>query len=265
MSTRRTRSRSNSLVGADANEVKRLHIELPSDLPPEALEKRESFQQLLGMVKGNDSSTKKLVEQAPKRSSRLRNGVSASKKKGQGQGRKEAPGPVLSAPALGEDVSGVAAFADPRFGAFNSSPGSGAAMIAQMPVNANAQFSPMSMPAFNKAMAEQTQAMYMMMQSPTSATYAGSPVATPQSAGRSPAATSAMTDEQKKTERLEKNRRAAKECRQKKKAYIQGLEERVKMLEAQNKSLMEELTNARSSLNPEERERLERRLAEMTK
>jgi len=41
--------------------------------------------------------------------------------------------------------------------------------------------------------------------------------------------------------RLQKNREAAKECRRKKKEYIKCLENRVSVLEAQNKALIDEL------------------------
>lgn len=41
--------------------------------------------------------------------------------------------------------------------------------------------------------------------------------------------------------RLQKNREAAKECRRKKKEYIKCLENRVAVLENQNKALIDEL------------------------
>lgn len=41
--------------------------------------------------------------------------------------------------------------------------------------------------------------------------------------------------------RLQKNREAARECRRKKKEYIKCLENRVAVLENQNKALIEEL------------------------
>uniref|UniRef100_A0A3Q1GMY8 cAMP-responsive element modulator-like n=1 Tax=Acanthochromis polyacanthus TaxID=80966 RepID=A0A3Q1GMY8_9TELE len=46
---------------------------------------------------------------------------------------------------------------------------------------------------------------------------------------------------QKRELRLMKNREAARECRRKKKEYVRCLEQRVAVLENQNKSLMEEL------------------------
>ena len=45
----------------------------------------------------------------------------------------------------------------------------------------------------------------------------------------------------KREVRLMKNREAARECRNKKKEYIKGLENRVAVLENQNKALIEEL------------------------
>ncbi|CAF5153603.1 unnamed protein product, partial [Rotaria magnacalcarata] len=45
----------------------------------------------------------------------------------------------------------------------------------------------------------------------------------------------------KREMRLQKNREAARECRRKKKEYIKCLEERVAVLENQNKALIEEL------------------------
>jgi len=45
----------------------------------------------------------------------------------------------------------------------------------------------------------------------------------------------------KREMRLQKNREAARECRRKKKEYIKCLEERVTVLETQNKALIEEL------------------------
>ncbi|PAA54556.1 hypothetical protein BOX15_Mlig024765g3, partial [Macrostomum lignano] len=45
----------------------------------------------------------------------------------------------------------------------------------------------------------------------------------------------------KRANRLEKNREAARICRQKKKDYIKCLESRVRLLTAQNRQLMEEL------------------------
>ncbi|XP_037368769.1 cAMP-responsive element modulator-like [Talpa occidentalis] len=45
--------------------------------------------------------------------------------------------------------------------------------------------------------------------------------------------------------RLRKNREAARECRRKKKEYIKCLENRVAVLEIQNKTLLEELNSLR--------------------
>merc|ERR1712109_420388 len=45
----------------------------------------------------------------------------------------------------------------------------------------------------------------------------------------------------KRAVRLQKNREAARECRRKKKEYIKCLENRVAVLENQNKALIEEL------------------------
>lgn len=51
-----------------------------------------------------------------------------------------------------------------------------------------------------------------------------------------------MEEATKKREiRLQKNREAAKECRRKKKEYIKCLENRVAVLENQNKALIDEL------------------------
>lgn len=53
---------------------------------------------------------------------------------------------------------------------------------------------------------------------------------------------SAVADPTRKREiRLQKNREAARECRRKKKEYIKCLENRVAVLENQNKALIEEL------------------------
>lgn len=52
----------------------------------------------------------------------------------------------------------------------------------------------------------------------------------------------APQDQTRKREiRLQKNREAARECRRKKKEYIKCLENRVAVLENQNKALIEEL------------------------
>lgn len=52
----------------------------------------------------------------------------------------------------------------------------------------------------------------------------------------------AAEDQTRKREiRLQKNREAARECRRKKKEYIKCLENRVAVLENQNKALIEEL------------------------
>lgn len=51
-----------------------------------------------------------------------------------------------------------------------------------------------------------------------------------------------LEDQSRKREmRLQKNREAARECRRKKKEYIKCLENRVAVLENQNKALIEEL------------------------
>lgn len=51
-----------------------------------------------------------------------------------------------------------------------------------------------------------------------------------------------VEDQTRKREiRLQKNREAARECRRKKKEYIKCLENRVAVLENQNKALIEEL------------------------
>ena len=49
--------------------------------------------------------------------------------------------------------------------------------------------------------------------------------------------------------RLIKNREAARECRRKKKEYIKCLENRVAVLENQNKALIEELKSLKSMYN----------------
>ena len=50
----------------------------------------------------------------------------------------------------------------------------------------------------------------------------------------------------KRENRLIKNREAARECRRKKKEYIKCLEDRVAVLETQNKALLEELKSLRA-------------------
>lgn len=52
---------------------------------------------------------------------------------------------------------------------------------------------------------------------------------------------SAEDQSRKREIRLQKNREAARECRRKKKEYIKCLENRVAVLENQNKALIEEL------------------------
>ena len=47
----------------------------------------------------------------------------------------------------------------------------------------------------------------------------------------------------KREVRLLKNREAARECRRKKKEFIKCLENRVQVLESQNKALIDELKN----------------------
>eukprot|EP00128_Syssomonas_multiformis_P010133 Colp12_sorted_trinity150504_noHs@24877 len=46
---------------------------------------------------------------------------------------------------------------------------------------------------------------------------------------------------EKRTKRLERNRLAAKQCRQKKKQYVRSLEQKVRELEVKNATLMQEL------------------------
>lgn len=74
----------------------------------------------------------------------------------------------------------------------------------------------------------------------------GSASSPPASGGgsASPAAGSSIEEATRKREiRLLKNREAARECRNKKKEYIKCLENRVAILENQNKALIEELKN----------------------
>eukprot|EP00051_Salpingoeca_urceolata_P008449 m.106104 g.106104 ORF g.106104 m.106104 type:complete len:295 (-) comp15756_c0_seq2:131-1015(-) len=55
------------------------------------------------------------------------------------------------------------------------------------------------------------------------------------------------TEEQKKVMRLEKNRIAAKECRRKRKEYVQSLEDRVRLLTEENDRLKRQLMQATGS------------------
>lgn len=57
------------------------------------------------------------------------------------------------------------------------------------------------------------------------------------------------TGNRKREIRLIKNREAARECRRKKKEYIKCLENRVAVLENQNKALIEELKSLKSLYN----------------
>ena len=57
------------------------------------------------------------------------------------------------------------------------------------------------------------------------------------------------TTGRKREIRLIKNREAARECRRKKKEYIKCLENRVAVLENQNKALIEELKSLKSLYN----------------
>ena len=57
------------------------------------------------------------------------------------------------------------------------------------------------------------------------------------------------TGSRKREIRLIKNREAARECRRKKKEYIKCLENRVAVLENQNKALIEELKSLKSLYN----------------
>jgi len=69
-----------------------------------------------------------------------------------------------------------------------------------------------------------------------------SPVGALSPGGEEVASGVGVSQEQRKREiRLMKNREAARECRNKKKEYIKCLENRVAVLENQNKALIEEL------------------------
>ncbi|CDW55952.1 cAMP responsive element modulator [Trichuris trichiura] len=63
------------------------------------------------------------------------------------------------------------------------------------------------------------------------------------SASSTPSASGPEEAARKRELRLLKNREAAKECRRKKKEYVRCLENRVAVLETQNKQLIEELKN----------------------
>uniref|UniRef100_A0A1A9W348 BZIP domain-containing protein n=1 Tax=Glossina brevipalpis TaxID=37001 RepID=A0A1A9W348_9MUSC len=64
-------------------------------------------------------------------------------------------------------------------------------------------------------------------------------------------------DQSRKREiRLQKNREAARECRRKKKEYIKCLENRVAVLENQNKALIEELNEQEQSVNEQRQQEI---------
>ena len=67
--------------------------------------------------------------------------------------------------------------------------------------------------------------------------------------GVNPTAGMGGTTGRKREIRLIKNREAARECRRKKKEYIKCLENRVAVLENQNKALIEELKSLKSLYN----------------
>uniref|UniRef100_A0A3Q0T8D5 cAMP responsive element binding protein 1 n=1 Tax=Amphilophus citrinellus TaxID=61819 RepID=A0A3Q0T8D5_AMPCI len=79
---------------------------------------------------------------------------------------------------------------------------------------------------------------YQIRTAPTSTITPGVVMATPPTLGGS-GATEEVT--RKREVRLMKNREAARECRRKKKEYVKCLENRVAVLENQNKTLIEEL------------------------
>lgn len=75
-------------------------------------------------------------------------------------------------------------------------------------------------------------------------------------------AQSAVSEQIKKQDRLEKNRKAAKQCRLKKKEYQRCLEERVQLLEARQAELMEELLSISSEMSPSALAALQHRIRE---
>uniref|UniRef100_A0A665WIR1 cAMP responsive element binding protein 1 n=1 Tax=Echeneis naucrates TaxID=173247 RepID=A0A665WIR1_ECHNA len=82
------------------------------------------------------------------------------------------------------------------------------------------------------------QTTYQIRSAPTSTITPGVVMATSPALG-----TAGATEEvtRKREVRLMKNREAARECRRKKKEYVKCLENRVAVLENQNKTLIEEL------------------------
>lgn len=75
-------------------------------------------------------------------------------------------------------------------------------------------------------------------------------------------AQSEVSDTMKRQDRLEKNRKAAKQCRLKKKEYQRCLEERVKLLEARQAELMEELLSINSNMSQSDLEAVQQRIRE---
>lgn len=71
----------------------------------------------------------------------------------------------------------------------------------------------------------------------------GSRPATPTSSG-----TLHMTPEERRRRRLERNRLAARECRQKKKVYVQELEDRMERMESENRRLRKEIEELNAKL-----------------
>ncbi|KAI9593132.1 hypothetical protein BDF19DRAFT_415771 [Syncephalis fuscata] len=71
----------------------------------------------------------------------------------------------------------------------------------------------------------------------------GSRSATPTSGG-----TLHMTPEERRRRRLERNRLAARECRQKKKVYVQELEDRMERMESENRRLRKEIEELNAKL-----------------
>ncbi|KAI8056928.1 hypothetical protein BDF22DRAFT_740436 [Syncephalis plumigaleata] len=71
----------------------------------------------------------------------------------------------------------------------------------------------------------------------------GSRPATPTSSG-----TLHMTPEERRRRRLERNRLAARECRQKKKVYVQELEDRMERMEVENRRLRKEIEELNAKL-----------------
>ncbi|RHZ82665.1 hypothetical protein Glove_106g51 [Diversispora epigaea] len=60
--------------------------------------------------------------------------------------------------------------------------------------------------------------------------------------------TQAVTEEERHRRRLDRNRIAARQCRERKKVYVTNLESRVTILEAENTKLRQELTTLHSRL-----------------